>query len=117
MPPPPLSYCCRLSADGQYILAGSDTGAVTAWDFATATPTHLPHLALGGSPVHCLAWSYSFHAVAACSFSHYTPVKISCYTPARPMVLLTPPPPDALKAAAAAAAADQLAAANTKRVS
>lgn len=56
------------------------------WDFATTTPAELPHAALNGLPITCLAWSHSFNAVALCSFAHYAPLRVLCFDAARPAV-------------------------------
>lgn len=64
------------------------------WDFATATPTLLPHMGLGGAPVYGLCWNYSYQAVAACSLTHYAPIAVRCYSSTRPAIELNAPPAD-----------------------
>lgn len=48
------------------------------------------HLALGGAPVYCMAWSNCFHAVAVCSFSPYAPIRVLCYSSDEHAVQLNP---------------------------
>lgn len=75
-------------ADGEWVVCGSEDGRAFVWDFATTTPTPLPQLSLGTGPVSCVAWSYSFHVVAACSFSHDAPVKVLGFDPSvRPVAV------------------------------
>jgi WD40 repeat protein len=90
---------CAAFVDGQYVLCGSDDGSTTIWDFATATPTPAPHMALGHAPIHCMAWSSSFQAVAVCSFSHYAPIRVLGYAADQPQVVLNPPSAAALQQA------------------
>ena len=87
-------YCsCNDSAiyaDGEHVLCGSEDGLTSIWHVETATETLLPHMALGGAPVYCMAWSSCFHAVAVCSFSPYAPIRVLCYSPDEPVVQLNP---------------------------
>lgn len=89
----PCLMCCCIArhADGQYILCGSEDGSATIWDFATATPTPMPHMTLGHAPTHSMAWSSCFQAVAVCSFSHYAPVRVLAFAPDQPAVVLNQP--------------------------
>eukprot|EP00878_Enallax_costatus_P011110 GHUV01011603.1.p1 GENE.GHUV01011603.1~~GHUV01011603.1.p1 ORF type:complete len:1328 (+),score=466.80 GHUV01011603.1:589-3984(+) len=88
--------CCSaplkfgVSPDGEHVMCGSEEGLTSIWHFETATETPLPHMALGGAPVYCMAWSSCFHAVAVCSFSPYAPIRILCYSPDELMVQLNP---------------------------
>lgn len=61
------------------------------WDFATATPTHMQHMELGHAPIHGMAWSSCFQAVAVCSFSHYAPIRVLGFAPDQQPVRLNPP--------------------------
>lgn len=78
-------------ADGEYVVCGSESGASTIWDFATATATPAPHLALGGAPLYCMSWNNCFNAVAVCSFSAYAPIRVLCWNPDEQHVVLNPP--------------------------
>jgi len=80
-------------ADGHYVVCGSEDGSITIWDFATATPTAMPHMAMGGAPIHSMAWSSCFQAVAVCSFSHYAPVRVLGFAADQQQVVLNPPRP------------------------
>eukprot|EP00879_Flechtneria_rotunda_P019199 GHRR01020160.1.p1 GENE.GHRR01020160.1~~GHRR01020160.1.p1 ORF type:complete len:209 (+),score=69.72 GHRR01020160.1:265-891(+) len=79
------------SADGEYVLCGSEDGTTTIWDFETGTPTSVPHLSLGGAPVYCMAWNKCFQTVTVCSFSPYAPIRVVCINPDAPLVVLNPP--------------------------
>lgn len=81
--------CC--AADGQFVLCGSEDGTATIWDFATATPTPVGHMALGHAPIHSMAWSSAFHAVVVCSFGHFAPIRVLGYAAEQPQVALNPP--------------------------
>jgi hypothetical protein len=61
------------------------------WDFATATATPLPHMALGGEPIYCMAWSSCFQAVVVCSFRPYAPIRVLGFSTEQPHVVLNPP--------------------------
>lgn len=89
--------CLLHAADGQYVVCGSEDGSATMWDFATATPTPMPHMALGGASLHCMAWSTCFQAIAACSFSHYAPIRVLGWAAEQQQVVLNPPDPAAQK--------------------
>lgn len=81
-------------------MCGSKCGPSMIWDFATATPTLAPHMALGGAHVCSMCWNSCFHAVVICSFSPYAPIRVLCYDPDQPQIVLTP-----LQQGSAAAAA------------
>lgn len=91
-----LRTLCR-TADGQFVLCGSEDGTVTIWDFATATPTPVGHMALGHAPIHSMAWSSAFHAVAVCSFGHFAPIRVLGCAAEQPQVALKPPCPEAAR--------------------
>ncbi|KAF6254142.1 hypothetical protein COO60DRAFT_1543213 [Scenedesmus sp. NREL 46B-D3] len=95
----PLKF--GVSPDGEYVACGSEAGPPAIWDFATATATPAPHLALGGAPVYSICWNSCFNAVTVCSFSAYAPIRVLCYDAQQPAAVLSPPPQQRAAAAAA----------------
>eukprot|EP00775_Hariotina_reticulata_P007429 gene7429-7638_t len=91
-----------ISPDGSFVMCGSEDGSVLVWDWASATPTRLRHMELGGWPVYCTCWSSCFQAVAVCSLSPYSSIRVLCAAPLQPAVQLNPPRGGAAAAAAAA---------------